>query len=255
MGHKTLVGGTAYEISGGKVLVDGTGYSIDKGHTKVDGTGYDIAFGTSIGNLAVGSSVFFNVDGTPREFIVVHQGNPDPTVYDESCDGIWLLMKDIYALGGFDSSYNDYEDSDMHSYLNGTFLGYLDSNIQSAIKQVKIPYTNGSGNGGSLATGSDGLSTKMFLLSYTEVGFSGSDANAEGVVLDYFNGVADVIRIGLKEAGAYKWWLRSPYTGNNFYTWNVSTTGTAGVERPNTSIGIRPAFILPSDFDVTNYLQ
>lgn len=45
MAHGTLIGGTAYEISGGKTLVGGTGYSIDKGKTLVDGTGYEIGFG------------------------------------------------------------------------------------------------------------------------------------------------------------------------------------------------------------------
>jgi len=44
MAHKTLVGGTAYEVSGGKTLVDGTGYEIAKGRTLVGGTGYDIPF-------------------------------------------------------------------------------------------------------------------------------------------------------------------------------------------------------------------
>lgn len=44
MAHKTLVGGTAYDITGGKCLVDGTGYSIKKGRTLVGGTGYDVNF-------------------------------------------------------------------------------------------------------------------------------------------------------------------------------------------------------------------
>lgn len=44
MAHKTLVGGTAYNIKGGKCLVDGTGYSIKKGRTLIDGTGYDVNF-------------------------------------------------------------------------------------------------------------------------------------------------------------------------------------------------------------------
>lgn len=45
MAHKTLVGGTAYEVKSGRCLVDGTAYSIQKGRTLVDGTGYDVAFG------------------------------------------------------------------------------------------------------------------------------------------------------------------------------------------------------------------
>lgn len=44
MGHKTLIGGTAYKIKGGKTLVNGTGYNITKGRTLVNGTGYDISF-------------------------------------------------------------------------------------------------------------------------------------------------------------------------------------------------------------------
>lgn len=44
MAHKTLVGGTAYEITGGKDLVSGTAYSKKKGRTLVGGTGYDINF-------------------------------------------------------------------------------------------------------------------------------------------------------------------------------------------------------------------
>jgi hypothetical protein len=42
MAHKTLVNGTAYEVSGGKTMVDGTGYDIKGGRTLVDGTGYDV---------------------------------------------------------------------------------------------------------------------------------------------------------------------------------------------------------------------
>ena len=45
MAHKTLIGGTAYEISGGKTLVGGTTYSIDKGKTLVGGTAYEVGFG------------------------------------------------------------------------------------------------------------------------------------------------------------------------------------------------------------------
>lgn len=45
MAHKTLIGGTAYEISGGKTLVDGTGYKIKSGKTMIDGTVYEVRFG------------------------------------------------------------------------------------------------------------------------------------------------------------------------------------------------------------------
>lgn len=44
MSHKTIIGGTVYEVKGGKCLVNGTVYSIKKGRTLIGGTGYDITF-------------------------------------------------------------------------------------------------------------------------------------------------------------------------------------------------------------------
>lgn len=44
MSHKTIIGGTAYEVTGGKCLVNGTVYNILKGRTLVDGTETEIKF-------------------------------------------------------------------------------------------------------------------------------------------------------------------------------------------------------------------
>ena len=48
MAHKTLVGGTAYNISGGKSMVSGTVYNIKGGKTLIDGTAYSISLGVEI---------------------------------------------------------------------------------------------------------------------------------------------------------------------------------------------------------------
>ena len=48
----------------------------------------------TIGTKAVGSIVKLTVGGTLRNFIIVHQGKPS-SLYDASCDGTWLLRKDI----------------------------------------------------------------------------------------------------------------------------------------------------------------
>ena len=45
----------------------------------------------AIGTLAVGSSVYLNVGGVRKEFLVVHQGLLS-SMYDASCNGTWLLM-------------------------------------------------------------------------------------------------------------------------------------------------------------------
>ena len=44
MAHKTLIGGTAYEIGGGKTLIGGTAYEIGGGKTLIGGTAYEVGF-------------------------------------------------------------------------------------------------------------------------------------------------------------------------------------------------------------------
>ena len=123
---------------------------------------------------AVGSIVKLKVDGTLRDFIVVHQGKPS-SLYDASCDGTWLLLKDCLEQKRWHSANtNDYKNSEIHSYLNNTWLNKLDANIRAQVKQVKLPYVNGTANS-AVASGASGLACKIFLLSGYEVGFTQSD--------------------------------------------------------------------------------
>lgn len=202
--------------------------------------------GTPLSSLAVGSTVYMKVNGVSKAFLVVNQGRPS-TVYNTSCNGTWLLMKDLYESRAWDSSNNDYANSDIHSYLNNTFVNLFDSDIKSVIKQVKLPYTQGTGSGGSLKTGSNGLSAKVFLLSYAEVmATTHSCANAEGAALSHFNGAAAADRIAYLNGSAANWWLRSPDTDTTDGVWRVRSTGSDGRYSVTNSHGIRPALILPS---------
>ena len=208
-----------------------------------------------LGTKAVGSIVKIKVNGASKDFIVVQQGNPNTGTYDSSCNGTWLLMKDIYTTSTFGNN-NSYKDSSIHTYLNGTFYNLIDSNIRAAIKQVKIPYQNGTGSGGSLATGSNGLSTKVFLLSGYEVGWTTSDNGyfpKDGVRLAYFGNSSsgNGKRIAYNGSSAAIWWLRSPYT-NSYNVWNVNTDGSYYYYWYDSSCGVRPAFILPSTLVVSD---
>lgn len=205
---------------------------------------------------AVGSIVKIKVNGASKDFIVVQQGNPNTGTYDSSCAGTWLLMKDIYTTSTFGNN-NSYKDSSIHTYLNGTFYNLIDSNIRAAIKQVKIPYQNGTGSGGSLATGSNGLSTKVFLLSGYEVGWTTSDNGyfpKDGVRLAYFGNSSggNSKRIAYNGSSAAVWWLRSLGTGNSNYVWNVDTDGSSNYYWCGNSVGVRPAFVLPSELVVSD---
>lgn len=255
--HKTIINGTAYEVKGGKCMVNGTVYNILKGRTLIDGTGYDIALssaGTKIETLNVGQSVYANVGGVRKEFIVVHQGLPS-SLYDASCDGTWLLMKDIYDNRQWNSrNSNAYETSDINTYLNGPFFNLFDSNIQGIIKQVKIPYRKNGGSGDADQSGANGLSAKIFLLSGYEVGWTTSNHERfpqDGTKLSYFESgtgtSANKKRTAYLNGSAAIWWLRSPSIGYTDRVWRIGAGGSYDYNNVFSSFGIRPALILPSD--------
>lgn len=197
---------------------------------------------------AVGSIVKIKVNGAAKDFIIVHQGLPS-SAYDASCNGVWVVMKDIYTTMKWDGSNNDYLNSDMTAYLNGTFISLIDADIRNAIKQVKIPYTNYSNN--NVMSGSNGLSCKVFLLSGTEVGFSGvSYMNTEGAKLSYFNSASK--RIAYNGSSAAEWWLRSPGTSSSSGVWSVKSDGSNDGWSCSDTYGVRPAFVLPSELVVSD---
>ena len=206
---------------------------------------------------AVGSTVKLKVNGTAKEFIVVHQGKPS-SLYDDSCNGTWLLMKDIYENRVWQSgNINKYESSDIHAYLNNTFLNLFDSNIRDAIKQVKIPYRKNGGSGGTDQSGANGLPAKIFLLSGYEVGWTTSDYSyfpVDGAKLSYFESgtgtSANNKRIANLNGSAADWWLRSPNTNGTNGVWFVYSTAT--LSNASYSLGIRPALILPSTLLVSD---
>ena len=212
----------------------------------------------TLSSKAIGSTIKLKVNGSAKDFIVVHQGKPS-SVYDDSCNGTWLLMKDIYENRQWHSSNtNDYANSTIHSYLNSTFLNLFESNIKNAIKQVKLPYRKGSGTSTTVTSGSNGLSAKIFLLSATETSFNFSSymPSGEGAELAYFKGCADNSsdskRVAYLNGSATVWWLRSPNCFYFYYALCVLSDGDWGYYGCSDSYGIRPALILPSTLLVSD---
>ena len=282
MAHSVKVNGTNYSIKGGNTLVNGTGYKVSGGGVLINGTRQNIAFGTPLNNLSVGSSVYMNVGGVRTEFLIVHKGNPDSSVYDSSCDGIWLCAKvclpDPYRWHHTSYAELYYGDSNLHVYLNSTVLSKFDSSIQNIIKQVKIPYQVGSGAAQTLA---NGLSTKLFILNYRELGFYKDDGEGGffvGAKLSYFDlssfdsekrYAPDIGVFQVKdEYGDYNtvldgtYWIRSADTsGMYFYTYyiysNSSYKGLLGSAYSSNDRYrcIRPALILPYNITVDDNMN
>lgn len=212
--------------------------------------------GIQAGTLDIEQEVLVNENGTPVTYIVVHQGRPS-SLYDASCDGTWLLRKDIKENRKWNSSNNnDYENSTIDNYLNTTFLNLFESNIRDAIKQVKIPYRKGAGYGKTVTSGSSGLSTKIFLLSSTEVNLvHGYEPTNEGACLSYFSGTAqhgaDNKRVAKLNGSATRWWLRSPCCSSDYGSSHALLVRDDGDWYYNGCpflCGVRPALVLPSTF-------
>ena len=220
--------------------------------------------GVLASSLAVGSTVKLMEGGTAVEYLVVNQGIPsNSNLYDSSCDGTWLLRKDIHSNRQWAySNDNVYTRSAINTWLNGTFFNTLGSAEQAAVKQVKIPYCTGGGDT-TINSGANGLSVKAFLLGVYEVGWTTSDYslfNVDGAKLEYFisgTGTAAKDKRTAKLNGRDQQWMtRTPVGDGNGAEFVVTSSGSYDTGLSKTSDGVRPALVLPSNalFDETTKL-
>lgn len=214
-----------------------------------------------LSDITVGETLILKEDNYSYNYIVVHQGLPSD-LYDNSCNGTWLLREETQYTDPWNSSgVNTLENSNMFTYLNTSVLNEYDSAIQTAIKQVKIPYRKNGGSSGSDQTKTNGLECKIFPLSGREVGFTDNESPNlpnDGAKLDYFDSgnTVNAKNKRIAKEGVtvqnkpIEWWLRSPNTNNNTKAFKVMNDGSLGSERVEEYGYYRPALILPSNMVV-----
>ena len=224
--------------------VDGVAREIKEGYIGVCET-------SQLSTKSVGDIVKLNISGVAREFIIVNQGNPDATMYDASCDGIWLMLKDPYFKMAYHSADGgDYENSDIHAYLNSTFLQEFDSKVQAAIKQVKIPYLKGGGQNGTVVVGENGLTTKIFLTSYKELNHPYVYlVTKDGAPLSYFKDGEASKRIAYADGVAVAWRVRNPRLTTK-YPQLIAASGADSYDNATKQYHIRPMLIMPTNLEV-----
>lgn len=183
-----------------------------------------------------GSLVKISENGALVNFLVL--------CHDYPAQGRTLLLRnDLYDTRTWGSN-NAYESSEIDTWLGGTYLDLLDPLVSAQISQVEIACTRGNGN-----TTVSTLSRRVFLLSYTEMGFSAKYAKIEGTAIPYFD--SNEKRIAYLDGTATLWWLRSPHTNTKTNAWRIANNGTGALSNNvTTSCGSRPAFTLPSDIGV-----
>lgn len=233
------------------------GESINAGD--VVNVGRRVISGTTFGSLEVGSTVQIKENGIPVDYLVVHQGLPSD-MYDESCNGTWLLRKDIAEQRAWDAGdVNAYADSDINAYLNGDWMNRYDETTLENIKQVKIPYCVGNGDS-SVKSGADGLSVRAFLLGGYELGYTLSDHPhfpADGSKLDYFiNGKDDAANqkrisyfttlAGSTVTSAWDTRSATTVTASTYLFYFIKADGGFNAGSANEVRGIRPCIIYNS---------
>lgn len=247
--------------------VSGVARKVTKAYTGVSGVARQyFSSEVPIGNLEVGSSVFTNVKGVRTEFMVVNQGTPDSYYTYEGRGGdTWLLMKDVHILSQYDNreGYPRYPGSVLDSYLNHTFFYLFDKGFQDIVREVKLPFSSIEEENGEIMYFSGIFSTKVFVLSYSELINGNTENDAvpfDGTTLDYFrvNRNWDYY-IAYYSGTPSEWWTRSP---SNYHTdlyddrdkvRIINKSGMSSFTRlpADVTIGVRPALVIP-DFTIVD---
>lgn len=209
-----------------------------------------------LGNVPVGTLLKIQMGVGLKSFIVVHQGKPS-SIYDDSCNGTWLLLQDVWGNSQWNSNYdNTYVNSIIKDLENSSgFISDINAALRAKVKTVKIPYCQGNGSF-VVKSGANGYSCRMFLLSGAELGFiedSGHYPPEDGAKLAYFasgySSSANSKRKAKLNGYDATYWTRSAYS-NKQSSWTVYSDGDAGYTSVKDDLGIRPAIILPTDLIV-----
>ncbi len=205
-----------------------------------------------LSTATVGQEISLPVNGVMTPHIVVHIGNPDPELYDASCDGVWLLRKDIVENGPWNASnVNTLDGSTIMTTMQG-YVDDYDETVQAAIKTVKIPYCVGGGNWTIQSLG-NGLECKIFPLCYYEIGGSDGNVPVDGAKLDYFlpggnEPSANAKRIFNYNGAPSNVLLRSLFKINTHFCSACGSNGILGQWDASSVAGYLPCFIMQTTF-------
>lgn len=200
-------------------------------------------------DLALGDAVTFpvTVNGTKAdyEFFVVHQGKPS-SLYDDSCDGTWLLATDVFPVTAtFNTA--DYSTSGVAAAMATIYSG-MDVSIKGGVKTVKVPYAYYvAGTGMVVNSGANGYQCNAFGISTREFGYTTLSDEADGTKLDYFNSVTDTQPQAIAKLGnvATAYFTRSGHMSGGGARLGFRVTSSGGcVANTDDAYNVRPAIIL-----------
>lgn len=245
MSHKTIIGGTAYEVKGGKCLVNGTAYSVKKGRTLVAGTGYDITFAPSY------DPVFAN--NTWEQIIAACHNNEVPNTWKVADQKPMAINGVDYQIDIIGKNHDDYASGgkapltfQLHDcYADATAINVNDTNVggwtNCVIRSTRLPAilalmptdvqngiqeVNKLTSAGNLNATINTTADKLFLLSEIEIfGSISYSKSGEGTQYDYYK--VGNSKVKNRNGSAYFWWERSPNGSDSRCFCRVDRRGNA----------------------------
>lgn len=239
--HHTLIGGTAYKITGGSALIAGTKYQIGGGTAEVAGTKIKIPFssGIPLSTTTPGEILMLNESGSLVPFYIAKHD------YESGLNGAGrtlLVRKDCSDEMKFSDGSNTYANRTLDTWLCNTYLKRLDADIQTMINTTTFYYSPGGFSYHPVTT----LQRAVFQLSLTELGGTGEYANTEGSTLP----IASTLQIAHKNGSASRQWTRTPATSGATSAYYFSSDGSYKYGNCRNYNNARPAFTLPGTLGI-----
>lgn len=145
--------------------------------------------------------------------------------------GVVLVRKNIYSISEFGSNEN-YHNGTLDNLVKTTIYNKMPQKLRDKMMDVSFPLYN-----------SDNITRKMFVLTYTMVGFGNNRGVAEGKALQLYT--SDASRVKTFNGSADAWWLSSRFTSR--YAWYVYPDGRSNGGNSSFTLGVVPAFVIPGD--------
>ena len=181
--------------------------------------------GAPISDLPLGALINIGTDGGA--------GAPNYEIADKDnlvSGGVVLVRKNIYSISEFGSNEN-YHNGTLDNLIKTTIYNKMPQKLRDKMMDVSFPLYN-----------SDNITRKMFVLTYTMVGFGNNRGVAEGKALQLYT--SDASRVKTFNGSADAWWLSSRFTSG--YAWYVYPDGRSNGGNSSQTLGVVPAFVIPS---------
>lgn len=219
-----------------KVLFESFNGDIDALKKLVADTLYEMTQRVTIGSLAIGTVFSLYENGIMTPFIKLTDN------YESSGRVLVVRGNCITENVLVNPSETNYENSRVDLWLNNEYISTLDTATQGVLNTVSVKVSTSNGVGG--------ISRKAFLLSLREYQMTSSAGiPSMGNALAYFSPVER--RIATLNGTPTNHWTRSNDRLRDTAAY-ITPEGDHLLGTPSTFIaGIRPAFTLPVDFEVT----